>query len=301
MIYGVLAYLMWGLFPAFFPLLLPAGPLEILAHRIIWTAVVMSIVVTIRKGWKEFSGVGRATWLRVVVAAVFIALNWLIYVIAVNSAQVTEAALGYFINPLVSVVFGIIFFREQLRRLQVLSVTIAVAAVLFLTFLGGQPPLLALSLAFTFGVYGAIKKKVNMSAITSLTAETFVLLPIALGYILWLESTGEGTFFNNGPDHVALLISAGLVTALPLLMFGYAAKAIPLSTVGMLQYMTPTMQMLWAVLIVNEHLEPLRWAGFIIIWIAVALYLLDILAQKSRNAVQEGRKKAQGVVRNPTP
>lgn len=301
MIYGVLAYLMWGLFPAFFPLLLPAGPLEILAHRIIWTAVVMSIVVTIRKGWKEFSGVERATWLRVVVAAVFIALNWLIYVIAVNSAQVTEAALGYFINPLVSVVFGIIFFREQLRRLQVLSVTIAVAAVLFLTFLGGQPPLLALSLAFTFGVYGAIKKKVNMSAITSLTAETFVLLPIALGYILWLESTGEGTFFNNGPDHVALLISAGLVTALPLLMFGYAAKAIPLSTVGMLQYMTPTMQMLWAVLIVNEHLEPLRWAGFIIIWIAVALYLLDILAQKSRNAVQEGRKKAQGVVRNSTP
>lgn len=301
MIYGVLAYLMWGLFPAFFPLLLPAGPLEILAHRIIWTAVVMSIVVTIRKGWKEFSGVERATWLRVVVAAVFIALNWLIYVIAVNSAQVTEAALGYFINPLVSVVFGIIFFREQQRRLQVFSVTIAVAAVLFLTFLGGQPPLLALSLAFTFGVYGAIKKKVNMSAITSLTAETFVLLPIALGYILWLESTGEGTFFNNGPDHVALLISAGLVTALPLLMFGYAAKAIPLSTVGMLQYMTPTMQMLWAVLIVNEHLEPLRWAGFIIIWIAVALYLLDILAQKSRNAVQEGRKKAQGVVRNPTP
>lgn len=301
MIYGVLAYLMWGLFPAFFPLLLPAGPLEILAHRIIWTAVIMSIVVTIRKGWKEFSGVERATWFRVVVAAVFIALNWLIYVIAVNSAQVTEAALGYFINPLVSVVFGIIFFREQLRRLQVLSVTIAVAAVLFLTFLGGQPPLLALSLAFTFGVYGAIKKKVNMSAITSLTAETFVLLPIALGYILWLESTGEGTFFNNGPDHVALLISAGLVTALPLLMFGYAAKAIPLSTVGMLQYMTPTMQMLWAVLIVNEHLEPLRWAGFIIIWIAVALYLLDILAQKSRNAVQEGRKKAQGVVRNPTP
>lgn len=301
MIYGVLAYLMWGLFPAFFPLLLPAGPLEILAHRIIWTAVIMSIVVTIRKGWKEFSGVERATWFRVVVAAVFIALNWLIYVIAVNSAQVTEAALGYFINPLVSVVFGIIFFREQLRRLQVLSVTIAVAAVLFLTFLGGQPPLLALSLAFTFGVYGAIKKKVNMSAITSLTAETFVLLPLALGYILLLESTGEGTFFNNGPDHAALLISAGLVTALPLLMFGYAAKAIPLSTVGMLQYMTPTMQMFWAVLIVNEHLEPLRWAGFIIIWIAVALYLLDILAQKRRNAVQEGRKKAQGVVRNPTP
>lgn len=301
MIYGVLAYLMWGLFPAFFPLLMPAGPLEILAHRIIWTAVVMAIVVTVRKGWREFRGVDGTTWLRVVAASVFIALNWLIYVIAVNSDQVTEAALGYFINPLVSVVFGIIFFKEQLRRLQMLSVVIALAAVFFLTFLGGQPPLLALTLAFTFGTYGAIKKKVNMSAITSLTAETFVLLPLALVYILWLESTGKGTFFNNGPDHAALLISAGLVTALPLLMFGYAAKAIPLSTVGMLQYMTPTMQMIWAVFVVNEHMEPMRWAGFIIIWIAVALYLSDIIAQKRRNTLREGREKAHGVQRNPTP
>lgn len=301
MIYGVLAYLIWGLFPAFFPLLLPAEPLEILAHRIIWTAVVMTVVVTLRKGWREFRGVDRATWFRVVVAAVFIALNWLIYVIAVNSSHVTEAALGYFINPLVSVVFGIIFFKEQLRRLQVLSVTIAVAAVLFLTFLGGQPPLLALTLAFTFGTYGAIKKKVNMSAITSLTAETFVLLPLALGYVIWLEAGGTGTFFNNGTSHMALLIGSGVVTALPLLMFGYAAKAIPLSTVGMLQYMTPTMQMIWAVLVVHEHLEPMRWIGFIIIWIAVLLYLSDILIQKRRNVLEEGRRKAQGVSRNPTP
>lgn len=299
MIYGVLAYLMWGLFPAFFPLLLPAGPLEILAHRIIWTAVIMVIVVTIRKGWREFRNVDGATWIRVVIAAIFIALNWLLYVITVNAGHVTEAALGYFINPLVSVVFGIILFKEQLRRLQALSVVIALAAVLFLTFLGGQPPYLALALAFTFGIYGALKKKVNMSAVTSLTAETLVLLPIALGYILWLEITGGGTFLNNGPGHSALLISSGLVTALPLLMFGYAAKAIPLSTVGMLQYMTPTMQMLWAVLVVNEHLEPMRWIGFIIIWIAVALYLLDILAQRRgrRTRVEEH----QGAGENPLP
>lgn len=301
MIYGVLAYLMWGLFPAFFPLLLPAGPIEILAHRIIWTAVVMAVVVTVRKGWREFRGVDPATWARVSAAAIFIALNWVVYVLAVNSDQVTEAALGYFINPLVSVVFGIVLFKEQLRRLQVLSVVIALAAVLFLTFLGGQPPLLALTLAFTFGIYGAIKKKVNLSAITSLTAETLVLLPLALGYIAWLEVSGTGTFFNNGVDHATLLMSSGLVTALPLLMFGYAAKAIPLSTVGMLQYMTPTMQMIWAVFVVNEHLEPMRWVGFIIIWFAVALYLVDIIAQKRRNSRQEGREKAHGVVRNPTP
>ncbi len=295
MIYGVLAYLMWGLFPAFFPLLLPAGPIEILAHRIIWTAVIMAIVVTLRKGWREFRGVDRATWIRVVAAAIFIALNWLLYVITVNSGQVTEAALGYFINPLVSVVFGIILFREQLRRLQVLAVIIALAAVLFLTFLGGQPPYLAITLAFTFGVYGAIKKKVNMSAITSLTAETFVLLPLALCYIIWLESTGGGSFFNNGPSHSALLISSGVVTALPLLMFGYAAKAIPLSTVGMLQYMTPTMQMIWAVLVVNEYLEPMRWIGFIIIWIAVAIYLVDILTQQHRSRGTQRQRKAPGI------
>ena len=289
MIYGFLAYLLWGLFPAFFPLLLPAGPLEILAHRIIWTAVIMIIVVSVRRGWREFRGVDRATWARVVAAALFIALNWLLYVITVNSGHVTEAALGYFINPLVSVVFGIVLFREQLRRLQVLAVCIAVAAVLFLAFLAGQPPYLALALAFSFGIYGAIKKKVNLSAITSLTAETLVLLPVALAYILWLEITGAGTFTDNGAGHVALLISSGLVTALPLLLFGYAAKAIPLSTVGMLQYVTPTMQMLWAVVVVNEHMEPARWIGFIIIWIAVALYLSDIILQRRSSRENSGR------------
>lgn len=240
----------------------------------------MIIVVSVRRGWHEFRGLDRTTWFRVVAAALFIALNWLLYVITVNSGHVTEAALGYFINPLVSVVFGIILFREQLRRLQVLAVCIAVAAVLFLAFLAGQPPYLALALAFSFGIYGAIKKKVDLSAITSLTAETLVLLPVALGYILWLEMTGAGTFTDNGASHAALLISSGLVTALPLLLFGYAAKAIPLSTVGMLQYVTPTMQMLWAVIVVNEHMEPARWVGFIIIWIAVSLYLSDILIQR---------------------
>lgn len=283
MVYGVIAYLWWGLFPAFFPLLLPAGPVEILAHRILWTAVFMVVILSLRRGWGELRTADRGTWLRIIAASVFIAANWLTYVIAVNSGHVTEAALGYFINPLVSVIFGIIFFREQLRRLQVASVVIAAGGVLLLTVLGGQPPLLALLLAFSFGIYGAIKKQVRLSAAASLTAETLVLLPVAVVYLLWLEGSGRGTFLDNGPEHMLLLISSGVVTAIPLLMFALAAKAIPLSTVGMLQYLTPTMQMLWALFVVNEQLEPVRWIGFIIIWIAVAIYLLDILAQRRRN------------------
>ncbi|MDO5373554.1 MAG: EamA family transporter RarD [Corynebacterium glutamicum] len=277
MIYGVIAYLGWGMFPAFFPLLLPAGPIEILAHRILWTAVLMMIIISVTKGWKELKNADRGTWLRIVLASLFIAGNWLIYVIAVNSGHVTEAALGYFINPLVSVVFGIVFFKEQLRKLQMSAVIIALAGVLVLTFLSGQPPYLALSLAFTFGVYGALKKQVNMSAIGSLTAETLVLLPIAIVYLIWLETSGQGTFFNNGGEHIALLVSSGLVTAVPLLMFALAAKKIPLSTVGMLQYLTPTMQMLWALFVVNESVEPMRWFGFVFIWVAITIYITDSL------------------------
>ena len=280
MIFGVIAYLGWGMFPAFFPLLLPASPLEILAHRILWTALLMVIVISVTKGWKELKNADRGTWIRVILASLFIAGNWLIYVIAVNSGHVTEAALGYFINPLVSIVFGIVFFKEQLRRLQISAVAIATLGVVVLTVLSGQPPYIALSLAFTFGVYGALKKQVKMSAVGSLTAETLVLLPLALVYLIWLEASGQGTFFDNSVGHSALLMSSGLVTAIPLLMFALAAKAIPLSTVGMLQYLTPTMQMLWALFVVNETVESARWVGFIIIWVAVAMYLADILFQR---------------------
>lgn len=292
MIYGVMAYLLWGLMPAFFPLLLPAGPIEILAHRIVWAAVIMVGVVTVRRGWGELRHAGARTWLRMAVAGVLIAANWLIYIIAVNSGHVNEAALGYFINPLLSVLLGVIFFRERLRPLQGTAVAIAAVAVVFLTFLGGQPPLMALSLALTFGIYGLLKKKVNVSASGSLTAETLVLLPIALGYLVWLESSGPGTFFSEGPSHVVLMISSGLITAVPLLLFGMGARLMALSTVGMLQYLTPTMQMLWAVFVVNEAIEQERWIGFVIIWIAVAIFLADLLLQR-RIRHREFRQRGQ--------
>lgn len=258
--------------------------MEILTHRIVWTAVFMSIFLTVGRRWSELKTANRQTWGWVLLASVLVALNWLIYIIAINSGHVADAALGYFINPLVSVFLGVLFLSERLRRLQVLSIALAAIAVLLLTFLGGQPPIIALGLAFSFGFYGLVKKRISMSSPASLTGETLVLAPFAVTYMLYLELTGPGTFIDYGAGHFALLLSAGLVTALPLLLFGTATKHISLSTIGMLQYLTPTMQMLWAVFVVNEHIAPLRWVGFIIIWGAVALYLLDIVLHSTRTA-----------------
>lgn len=299
MIYGVSAYLLWGLLPAFFPLLLPAGPMEILAHRILWAAVIMVGVLTVLGGWGELRGASVRTWARMSVGGVLIAANWLIYIIAVNSGHVSEAALGYFINPLLSVVLGMIFFRERLRPLQGIAVGIAATAVVFLTFLGGQPPLIALSLALTFGFYGLIKKKVSVSAAGSLTAETLVLAPFAIGYLGWLESSGQGTFFTEGIDHSLLLISAGLVTAVPLLLFGMGARLMTLSSLGMLQYLNPTIQMLWALFVVNEMIEPARWIGFVIIWIAVAVFLLDLARQRRERRLDRRAQQAEAAAASP--
>lgn len=284
MLYTVLAYLIWGSFAAFFPLLKPAAPLEILAHRVVWTAVFMLILIVATKAIRELRAADRRTWLSIGAASIIIAVNWLLYVIAVNSGHVSDAAFGYFINPLVNVLLGMVFLGERLRNLQKISVTIAACAVIMLTIASGQPPLLGLGLAFSFGFYGLIKKRVNVSAAASLAAETMVLFPIALLYLVFLTTQHQSTFTGFGSGHTALLISAGLVTAVPLLLFGLGAKMIPLSTVGMLQYMTPTMQMLWAVFVVDEQLTPIRWVGFVIIWISVAIYLTDIVVARRSSA-----------------
>lgn len=270
------AYLLWGLFPAYFPLLMPAAPVEIIAHRIFWTGVFMAIVLTLGKQWHHLRGASLRTWGRVALAGALIATNWLLYVIAVNSGHVAEAALGYFMNPLVNVLLGVVFLREQLRKLQTISVWIAAVAVLLLTVIGGHPPLIGLGLAFSFGLYGLVKKGLDLPATASLTGETLVLMPLALGYICWLTASGTGTFTTEGTGHTLLLMSAGVVTAVPLLLFGLATKHLSLSTIGMLQYITPTIQMLWAVLVMHEHLEPIRWVGFVIIWVSVAIYMVDL-------------------------
>ncbi len=280
MIYGVLAYLSWGLFPAFFPLLMPASPLEILAHRVLWTAVVMALVVTVRRGWVELRTASRRTWLQLIAAGALISANWGIYVLAVNTGHVADAALGYFINPLLSIMLGVLLLGERLRGLQLGAVGIATLGVIQLTFLSGQAPVMALGMAVTFGFYGLVKKRVQVSATSSLTAETLVVAPLGLAWIIWLESSGQGTFFSEGPTHSLLLITSGLITTIPLLLFGMAAKRLPLSTIGMIQYLTPTLQMLWALFVTQEHMPAARWVGFIIIWLAVSLYLVDLLRQR---------------------
>lgn len=282
MLYCLLAYLMWGVFPLFFPLLEPSTPVEIIGHRIVWTAVFMVLVVMLTRKWKEVKQCTAKEWTLVALAGVLVAVNWLVYVWSVNNGHVAEAALGYFINPLVSVLLGVIFLGESLSRLQAASVALAGIAVLVLTFVGGNFPFLALSLAFSFGFYGLVKKRIRLSATASLTAETLVVLPVALGYLLYLEARGVGTFGHISVSHSLLLMSAGLVTALPLIFFGMATKVIPLSTIGIMQYLTPTIQMLMAVFLFEEQLEPVRWLGFVIIWISVALYIADVVLTRRR-------------------
>ena len=227
MFYTIAAYLMWGFFPAFFPLLLPASPLEILAHRVIWTAVLVTGFLVVTGGWRELSRLDKKTWAWLAAAGVFISVNWGTYVVAINSGHVADAALGYFINPLVSVALGLVFLKESLRKLQAVAVGIAAIAVIYLTFFTGQAPYISLLLAFSFGIYGLIKKQVRVSSTGSVAAETLVVLPVALIYVLWLESSGAGTFTSEGPLHIVLLIGSGLVTALPLLCFAQGAKALP--------------------------------------------------------------------------
>lgn len=286
MLFGVLAYLLWGVFPAFFPLLLPAGPLEILAHRIVWTALLMVVVLAVTRGWRELRAAGRAQWARMALAGVVVAGNWLIYVVAVNSGHVADAALGYFINPIVSVLLGVLFLNERLRPAQTAAVGIAAVGVVWLAVLSEQPPVMGVGLALTFGCYGLLKKKVTVSSAASLTAETLVLTPVAAVYLAVLAVGRQATFGNAGATNAALLAVSGVVTALPLLLFGAAAHRLPLATIGMLQFLTPTMQMLWALFVVDEQLSPARWAGFVIIWVAVAVFIADIArtARRARRA-----------------
>lgn len=277
MIYGLFAYLTWGLFPAFFPLLKPAGPVEILAHRVVWTAVLMVVVLTITRRWGELRQAGGRLWLLIALSGALITANWGIYVLAVNSGNVADAALGYFINPLFSVLLGVIFLKERLRKWQVFAVGIAALGVIWLLVFSAQPPIMAWGMTVTFGLYGLAKKRVKVSAQASLAGETLAMLPLAAGFLIWLEATGRGTAMSEGPVHALLLVTSGLVTAIPLLLYGAGAKHLNLTTLGMLQYITPTMQMLWALFVTQEHLSASRWVGFIIIWVAVAIYLWDIL------------------------
>ncbi len=289
LLFGIGAYGSWGLFPAFFPLLKPAGALEVLAHRIIWTMVLMAGVIVAMHRLSDLRSFTRRTWLLLACASVLVSGNWVIYVYAVNNGHVVDAALGYFINPLVSVLLGVLIFRERLNRAQVAALLVALAAVLLLGIEVGGPPVIALGLAFTFGLYGAVKKVVPVDPRVSVGLEAAIVAPFALVYVAVLQLSGHGQFVNNGAGHIALMVLSGPITAIPLLLFATAAQRLPLVTLGLLMYLTPAMQMTWGVLVGHEPMPPARWVGFGLIWLALLVFSGDALrrARRERAARQE--------------
>lgn len=276
---GLAAYGLWGLFPLYFPLLEPAQGVEIVAHRIVWSLVFVAVLLTVLRKWTlvRRAVVDRRTMLVLAVAAVLITGNWLTFVIAVNSGHVVETSLGYFVNPLVSVLLGVVVFRERLRKLQWLAVGIAALAVVVLTVDHGRPPWIALLLAGTFATYGLMKKLVRVEAAPGLLLETLVLVVPALVVIGVLQTRGTGTFGDAGGGHVLLLLSSGVATAIPLLLFAASTRRVPLSTVGLLQYLTPLMQLAIGVFVYGEPMPPARLVGFAVVWLALAVFTVDSL------------------------
>ncbi|QKW40962.1 EamA family transporter RarD [Actinomadura sp. NAK00032] len=279
---GVGAYVLWGLFPLYWPLLKPAGAGEILAHRIMWSLVAVGAVLAVRRTWAK---VGRRQMLLLVAAAVVISVNWWTYIYAVNSGRTIEASLGYFINPLISVVFGVVVFRERLRPWQWAAVGLGTIAVVVLTVDYGRPPWIALVLAFAFGVYGLLKKFADMPSAESLAVETAVMFLPALGFVFFLEAQGDAAFGHEGVGNAVLLAGAGVVTAVPLMLFNAAAIRLPMTALGMLQYLAPVLQFAIGFLVQHEEMPPSRWAGFLLVWLALVTLTWEGLSR--REAVPE--------------
>ncbi|MFD3822658.1 EamA family transporter RarD [Streptomyces sp. NPDC058625] len=292
---GFAAYGMWGLVPLFWPLLTPAGAVEILAHRMVWSLLFVGAALLVVRRWAWLGELLRQPrrLALITVAAAVITVNWGVYIWSVNSGHVVEASLGYFINPLVTIAIGVLLLKERLRPVQWTAVGVGFAAVLVLTIGYGRPPWISLCLAFSFAVYGLVKKKVNLGGIESLAAETAIQFLPALGYLLWLGSQGGSTFGTEGVGHAALLAATGIVTALPLVCFGAAAIRVPLSTMGLLQYLAPVFQFLLGILYFKEAMPPERWAGFALVWLALVLLTWDALHTARRSARALTKERAR--------
>jgi chloramphenicol-sensitive protein RarD len=286
---GIGAYGMWGLFPLYFPLLEPATPVEILGHRVVWTLVFLLVVLLVRRRWAWVRAIvhDRRRLTILTVASTVIAVNWGVYIWAVNNDRVVEAALGYFINPLVTVLLGVLVLHERLRVGQWVAVGLAAVAVLVLTAAYGRPPWIALTLALSFATYGLMKNRVRMPAVESLSVETTLLVVPALAVLVWLQVKGTATFGHASGATTTLLAMAGVITAVPLLMFAGAASRVPLSTLGLLQYITPILQFLIGVLVVHEVMPPARWVGFGLVWAALVLFSVDSLRAARASAAAD--------------
>lgn len=275
-LYGIGAYVLWGFLPIYWKLLHHVSAFQLISHRIIWSFILLMIVIFLTKQWADFRTVATLKTLRIYfIAAILIGINWTLYVWAVNEGHIVETSLGYFINPLVSVMLGVIFLKERLRFGQWIPVILAALGVTYLTFVYGRLPYIALSLAFSFGLYGLVKKLSPLGSLYGLTVETGILFIPAVGYLLFTEVGRTGAFLHTGFISDLLMIGAGAVTTIPLLMFASAARSIPLWVVGLLQYIAPTLQFLIGVFIYKEDFSRNQLIGFSIVWLALVIFLVE--------------------------
>ena len=278
--YGAAAYLWWGLFPLYWPLLEPAGALELLAYRVLFSALVVAGLLAVRSRLRGVARLGRLALSRLAIAGLLIGVNWGCYIYGVNNGHVVETSLGYFINPLVTVALGVVVLHEQLRRVQWAALGLGLLAVVVITLDYGRLPWLALTLAVSFGCYALVKKRVGVGAPEGLLVEAGVLVVPAVALLVVLGTHGTASFGRHGPGHDLLLLSAGVVTAIPLLFFAGAASRLPLSTLGLLQYLAPVLQFATGVFIRHEPLPPARLAGFALVWVALAVLTVDGLRHR---------------------
>lgn len=286
--YGLAAYTIWGLFPLFWPLLEPTPATQILAHRMLWSLVFIACVLAVRGRW-AFVLALRSDRRRVgllTLAALLISVNWGVYIWAVNSGHVLESSLGYFVTPLVSIALGIIVFKEHLRRVQWIAVALGVVAVIVITLGYGRLPWIALTLAASFGCYGLVKKLAHAPAVESLAVETSVLAIPALAYLVVVELRGSGSFGHVAIGTDLLLVSTGVVTAVPLLFFAAATRRVPLTIVGLLQYLTPVLQFTLGIFVRHERLPGSELAGFALVWVALAILGMSELLEWRRTRSQ---------------
>ncbi|GAA3937058.1 EamA family transporter RarD [Actinoplanes auranticolor] len=291
-LYGLTAYVLWGFFPIYFKLLAPSPPLEILAHRVIWSVAFVSVVLIAMRNLHFLGRIVRDRRLLggITLAAVLIGVNWATYIYGVNSSRVVETALGYFITPLVVVLLGVTVQRERLRLWQWIAIGFGALAVAVLTVDYGHLPYIALVLAASFGSYSLIKKRLALPPAEGLFIESAVLALPALGYLGWLNATGGAEFGHVSAGHTVLMLLAGVATAVPLMLFAAAANRVPLVGIGILQYVAPILQLACGVLLFHEPMPPARLAGFALVWVALIIFTVDGL--RGARAAAKGRTAA---------
>jgi chloramphenicol-sensitive protein RarD len=287
LLYGLAAYGSWGVLPIYLKAVKTVPVVEVLCHRVVWALAVLLVVIAARGEMRTVAAALRNRRALLVLSAstVLIAINWLVYIYSVTYARILESSLGYYINPLVSVLFGIVLLGERLTPLMKAAVITAAAGVAWMAIDLGQLPWISLVLAFSFGLYGLLRKIAPVGALIGLTVETLLLAPFCAAYLGWSMTHGRSGFLNGGPGIRTLLLLAGPVTAIPLLCFAAAARRLPLSTMGFLQYLSPTLQFLLAVAVYGEKFSRGRAGAFACIWVAVAIFAVDSVRRRAPEPV----------------